>query len=68
MIDLVGAVPAVVGPVAPQQVGHTAPIVALAESLFAAARVCGWGSRRRVSRSSGQEAAADATLCICSFN
>lgn len=35
--DLVRAVPAVVCPVAPQHVGHTAPIVALAESLLAAA-------------------------------
>lgn len=35
--DLIGTVPAVVGPVAPQCVGHTAPIVALAESLLAAA-------------------------------
>lgn len=35
--DLIGAIPAVVCPVAPQHVGHTAPIVALAESLLAAA-------------------------------
>lgn len=52
--NLIRTVPTVVCSVAPQHVGHTAPIVALAESLLAAACICRAGSRPQSAAATGQ--------------
>lgn len=52
--NLIRTIPTVVCSVAPQHVGHTAPIVALAESLLAAACICRAGSRPQSAAATGQ--------------
>lgn len=73
--NLIGTIPAVIHSVAPQHVGHTASVVALAKSLLAAAGVCGWGADHRSAattaeglhlRLMGRHALFPASNCACS--